>query len=244
MKNDLILKRYNKETDNGTKNMNEVRSFFGSKLIDIEDTIIIDNKSIQYTELQDSVNDGFQYYDNKSFGTLEVPILRNLSDLKEQYHTIKILNQNIQDLENNTKWNIEIDIKKILKDYLFVKIKEARSFKSIKKINTKNRGGINLNVYKFIDYNVLNRYEFDKIDFYVKYENILNKSTMFQQLLTQYNCQYDDKLFDSVNIVKDYSLSRIDQFENLSKLKIVYNQTKSSIDYKFNYYFNIFYKKI
>jgi hypothetical protein len=243
MKNDLMLKKYSKEFDKGTKNMKELKSYFGSKLIDIEDNILIDNTAIQYNELQDGINDGFQYYNIDKLGGTEVPVVKDLTELKHQYHTIETLTQNIQDLENNTKWLINIDIKNILREYLFTRIKEARSFKTIKKADTKSKN-INLSIYKFIDINVLDRYELDTIDFYVKYEDILRSSTIYKTKLSQYNIQFDDTIYDLTYLRKDFSLIKRDQIENLEPIKIIYAQTKSSLDYKLNYYFNIKYKKI
>ena len=243
MKNDLIIKRYSKKTDKGTKNMKEIKSYFGSKLIDIEDTIFIDNTAIQYTELQDGINDGFQYYNIEKLGGTEVSILKDLTELKEQYHTLSILTQNIQDLENNTKWLIVIDIKNILREYLFTRVKESRSFRTIRKDDTKNRN-INLSVYKFVDNNILDRYELGDIDFYVKYEDILKDSTIYTKRLKQYDSEFDDTIYDILNLKKDFSLIKRDPLENLEPIKIIYNQIKSSLDYKFNYYFNISFKKI
>jgi len=237
MKSNLMIKKYIVESDNGTKNMKTIKSFFGTKLIDIEDSIIIDNKSIRYSDIN-----GYQYFNIEYLGATENEQLIDLTDLKNTYHTISLQTQSIIDIENSTKWSIDIDIKNILKKYLFGKIKESRTFKTIKTIDTKN-SDIDDSIYSFIDYNILNRYELDKIDFYVKYTNF-NTSNVFNNNIIQYNPIFIDILYNDTYLIKNYNLIKKDQFENLTNIKILFNQIKPSTDYKFDYYFNINYKKI
>jgi len=232
-----MIKKYNIEYDNGTKNMKTVKTFFGTKLIDIEDTIIIGNNSIQYTD-----DNGYQYYNIDNTQTNEIETLIDLTTLKFQNHTIQIQTQDISNIENNTKWIIEIDIKKILKEYLFARIKESRTFKTLKTINTKDND-INLSIYDFINLNILNRYKLSTIDMYLKYET-LNTNNIFNTNLVQYNPIFDESLFDDANLITDYTLIKKDEFENLTPIEILYNQIKKSSEYRFNYYFNINFERI
>ena len=158
MKNNLMIKKYNVEYDNGTKNMKTVKSFFGTKLINIENNIIIDNNSIQYTDF-----DGYQNYNIDNVRTNETEILIDLTDIKSENHIMNTQTQDIFTMENNTKWEIVINIKKILREYLFAKIKESRTFKTLNAINTKSND-INLSIYDFINLNVINKYELSNID--------------------------------------------------------------------------------
>ena len=65
MKNDLIITRFKSEPIIGTKSYYEPRTFFGSKMINVENTIIIDEKTIQYSEINDNTNNnGYQYYND------------------------------------------------------------------------------------------------------------------------------------------------------------------------------------
>ena len=236
MKNNLIVKKYAVQYDNGTKNMSTVKSFFGTKLIDIEDNITIDNTSIKYKDYN-----GYQNY-NEHLSLSETEKIINQTTLKETYHTMSLQTQDMFNIENNTRWIMYIDIRNILRDYLFGKIKERRTFKTIKAENTKEHD-INLAIYKFIDINVLNRYELSGIDMYLKYYP-LKTSNIFNKTKTQYNPIFDELLYDSNNLITDYSLIKKDQFENLTPVKVLYNQTKKSTEYKFDYYFNLNYKKI
>lgn len=237
MKNNLMIKRYRVEEDHGTKNMKTIKSFLGTKLIDIEDSIIIDNRAIQYTDI-----DEYQNYDTTNLGTNENETLIDLTELKTTYHTIKLQTQDMFNIENNTKWEISIDIKSILKEYLFAKIKEARTFKTIKLDDTKNKS-VNNSIYNFITYNILNRYELDNIELYIKYSSLMT-SNIFNRTLVQYDPLFVETAYVNDYLVYDYGLVKNDQFENLTPIKLLYNQTKKSNEYRFDYYFNVNYKKI
>jgi len=233
MKDNLMIKKYNVVYDNGTKNMKTNKSFVGTKLIDIEDEILIDNKSIKYSDYFD-----YQYYNiNKN----ETDKIINLSTLKNKNHFIKTQTQNSFDYNNNTIWEINININEILKQYLFAKIKESRTFKTIKSENTKNNN-INLSIYKFIESNILNKYTLDHIDLYIKYNNILNNNLF--DTTTKYKPIFDETIQNNNNLIIDYSLIKKDEFENLTPIKIIYKQIKPPTEYTFNYYFNLIFKRI
>jgi len=232
-----MIKKYNVEYDNGTKNMKTVKTFFGTKLIDIEDTIIIGNDSIQYTD-----DNGYQNYNVTNVQTNETETLVDLTQLKLENHTIETQTQDIVSMENNTKWKMEIDIKKILREYLFARIKKARTFKTLKAVNTKDND-INLSIYDFINLNVLNRYKLSTLDMYLNYET-LNTNNIFNTNLIQYNPTFDETLFDNTNLITDYTLIKKDEFENLTPIQILYNQIKKSTEYRFNYYFNLNFERI
>jgi len=236
MKSNLMIKKYHVEYDNGTKSMSTIKSFFGTKLIDIEDNIKVDNSSIQYTE-----TNGYQNYKTNNI-TTETEIFVDLTKLKNDNHTINPQTQEIFDLENNTRWVLNIDIKKILREYLFASIKKARSFKTIKAENTKDND-INVSIYKFIDINILNRYQLSNIDFYIRYDKITT-SNIFNKNLIQYNPTFDESLYNINYITNNFSLIKRDEFENLTNIKILYNQIKKSSEYRFSYYFNVNYNKI
>jgi len=237
MKSNLLLKRYLTETDNGTKNMNTVRSFFGTKLIDIEDNITINNISLKYTDYS-----GYQNYDEKVLGTYETEKTIDLTKLKTDNHTIILQTQDMFNIENNTKWTIEIDVREILKEYLFGKLKEARTFRSIKTENTLN-SDINDSIYMFIENNIMDRYETDRVELYIKYDTLLSHD-VFNKDLLQFTPTFKETVYKSEYIIKDFSLIKTDQFENLTPIKLSYSQTKKSSEFKFDYYFDIKFKKI
>ena len=108
MKDNLILKKYKNENVNGTFNLLEENTFFGSKVIEIEDDIIIDDKSIQYfqyyynvTDFNDQIqvslskNNGYQYYELDSYS--ENFFILDSVDLKYNNHSIIMAQQSDND---------------------------------------------------------------------------------------------------------------------------------------------------
>ena len=255
MKDTLMLKKYNNQTINGTYNLFEERSFFGSKMMEIEDDININNTSIQYyqyfidtsiftgsTFLELAKNNGFQYYIlNKN---LETFFIDDLVQLKLDYHTISKFQQNDIDLKNNTKWQINIDVSDILKYYLFYNIKSSRTFKGLKYTNFINQN-INNSILEYITNNVLNRYKFDSIDLYVQYSQINLSSDIYNyRTLLQYNPVFDSSVELTENKVNNVSIPQDNNIDQLSNVILIYNQIKPSTQWTFSYYFNIHYKKI
>ena len=115
MKSDLIISKYKTTNVIGTKSIDDTKTFFGSKMVDIEDSIIIDDSYIQYEEVYDTIdkkNNGYQYYND--IDNLEKSYLNYLSDLKNNKHTLVLSSQNRIDLSINTNWLFTIEWKNIL----------------------------------------------------------------------------------------------------------------------------------
>lgn len=240
MKENLMLKKYITEPANGTFNLLEKTTFFGSKMIDIEDSIIINDAAIDYFQYSNNLesNDGYQYYVLNNF--LETFFLLDLVQIKYDNHTISKGQQIEQSNLFNTKWIITLDIKTILREYLFAKIKNERTFKSLKYYNFLNNN-INESIRQYINLNILDRYQFEKIDFYIKYIDIKNNSLYNGSTLKQFDPQYDSSIELASNKVSNIEISNINL---LNTININYSQTKPSDNYKFDYYFNIYYTKI
>jgi len=229
MKNDLIITRFKNEPIIGTKSYYEPRTFFGSKMINVENTIIIDEKTIQYSEINDNTNNnGYQYY-NDIYENDKIYLI-DLIDIKNNNHTIVLSPQSDMDKITNTNWTINIQWRNILKEYLFYKIKEKRVFKGIK-YNDVLGNNINLYIKNYIDKNILNRYELNTIDFYVEYKT-LDDGDFNKKSNLQYNPKFDVNIKNQDNLIKNAN-SII--FEN--NVELNYKQTKTSKLYKFDYYF-------
>jgi len=247
MKENLILKKYKKEKVFGTFNLLEEETFFGSKVMEIEDNISLDDKSIQYyhhidnTSDETSKNNGFQNYELNTF--LETFCILDVVKLKLNNHTISKLQQSAKNEENNTKWLININTKNILKEYLFSKIKERRTFKSLSYKSFLNKN-INESIYQYIEENLYDRFKFDKIEFFVEYYDISNNSIYHNTTLKKFDPQFKS----SVGVIENQNNSvnvEINNFlDPLADIKINYFQTKSSQEYKFDYYFNLYFNKI
>ena len=71
-----MLKKFNTNTVPGTMNQKELRTFFGGKMIYSEDTIYINDDTINFSNVVGDYNNGYQYFDIKTISALfEVIIL-------------------------------------------------------------------------------------------------------------------------------------------------------------------------
>lgn len=251
MRENLILKQFKKERVFGTYNLKDDKTFFGSKMLILEKDIIIDDKSVLYyqvyneydsskTEIENNElmkNNGYQYY-NLNYVDEKMFIL-DCVDLKYNNHTIK----NIDDKSlKNARWEISINVKNILFEYLFAKIKESRVFKLFSYEYFLNNN-INESIYEYIRMNVLNKYKLDKIYFYIEYVNLKNIET-FEINDMMYNNIFDLNAKKDENLVSNINIKLKNDYDMLSDVVIIYNQLKSVSEYRFNYYFDVYYKLI
>lgn len=240
MKSNLILKKFSRNSIPGTMNQQELRTFFGGKVLYSEDNIYINNDSIKYSQLVDEIYNGYQYYDITTIGDLETEFYENLSDLKENNQSIALYNQDLITLNDNTRWQITINGSAILKDYLFFKIKEQRSFKIISP-NDVYSNNINNAIYEYITYNIFSRYRLDKIDFYVSYYDIYEQ-TIYDDILLQYNPKFNVDVYKKENL-SNMTVVGYDPYK-FDVINIQYNQSKPSNKYSFDYYFDLNFTKI
>ena len=233
MKNNLILSKYKVEKIQGTNAVFDNRTFFGSKMVDIENTIIVDNSVIQYSEvldINDKRNSGFQYY--KDINEVEKNYLIILDLLKSDNQTMTLLSQNAIDLTINTNWLLIVDWKTILTEYLFYKLKEARTFKKITYHDIKKEN-VNLYVHEYINENLINRYDFSTIDLYVEYFE-LDQHDKDEDVKLAYNPTFDVSVRKVENKINNVNSVKIGNLLNIN-----YKQTKSSKTMMFKYYFDL-----
>lgn len=235
-----MLKKFQTNAVPGTMNQQELRTFFGGKVLYTEDNIYINNDSIKFSQLVDDYNYGYQYFDPDAAINWETDFYENLTDLKLNNQSISLYSQNTLNLTNNTRWQITINGSTILKDYLFYKIKEQRVFK---KINADEVYSNNINnaIYEYITYNVFSRYRLDKIDFYVSYYNI-QQQTVYDNILLQYNPTFNPDVYKKENL-SNMSVIGYDPYK-FDTITILYNQSKPSTQYSFDYYFDLNFTKI
>lgn len=250
MKNNLMIYKYKTKPVNGTFSTNEIKNFFGSKMIDIEDDIIINDESIQFSDfnfIYNNINDlynlnsnGYQNFNYDS--NLETIQLKNLTDLKKSNHTIKLQAQSDLDLRNNTKWIINIDCKNILKNYLFYRLKEHRVFKCIQ-YNELYNSNVNNFILDYIELNLLNRYKFNKINIYIQYIDIIN-NVDYNISKINYNPTFNKNIVSVDNLEKNANVQQINSILSFTDMQVLYNQTKKSTEYTFDYYFDLLFTKI
>jgi hypothetical protein len=212
----------------GTYNMYEESNFFSAKMLEIEDNINISNEDIiYYQKLSGEQLDIIVESSQTSF-------LFSASNEKLDNHTI-ILDptQPAYQKNNNTRWILEVDLSTIFHNYIFATLKKYRTFEGIKKEMTLE-GDVNSAIRKYIEYNVINRYKFQSINLFIEYkdlrdQNILRYKNVWKPTLTEANI---------------FTKKQTETASDDSKVKVFFNQEKSSQEYCFNYFFNILYQKV
>jgi hypothetical protein len=215
----------------GTLNMKEESSFFGSKMLEIEDSLELHNQGIVY--FQNLLNEQLDLDVEKTSN----PIIYLVSDDKKANHTL-ILDDSQNDFQKNglTKYIITIDLKAILENYLFAILKQYRTFEGVRNSMCSTKD-VNFSIRNYITKNVVDRYKFDRIELYVRYLDLRD-----QNLRRYSNVWVSD---ESIS-VKEYLNSKIqtDTEFDFSSIRVLFNQEKSSQEYNFEYYFKLFWVKL
>ena len=237
-----MLKKFSTNAVPGTMNQKELRTFFGGKVIYLEDTISINDDSIKFSHVVSDYNNGYQYFDVDSIPEdWETQFSENLTDLKYNNQSISLLSQTPDNKLNNTRWKITINAKSILTDYFYFRLKEQRVFKMIN-ANELLFNNINNAIYDYIKYNIFGRYRLDRLVFYVKYYDLKQDQSIYKNVLLQYDPKFDVDVYSEENIT-NVKVATFDQY-NFDTLVLEYNQSKSSTQYTFNYYFDLNFSKI
>lgn len=213
----------------GTLNMEEESSYFGSKMLEIEDSIQISSESIIYYQNQ-----------NKEQIDLEKeidlpPVVYNTVSDKKQNHTLEIDEfQNQSQLDNLTRWIIKIKLKIILRNYLFATLKKYRTFEGITNQMTIN-SNVDFAIRDYIDRNVMNRYRFAGVELFL----------LPLDLLTGGNLKFNN-IWDSGIVKDEYKFTKFSTTTDFDSenISLFFSQTLPSSQYAFRYYFNIKYEKL
>ncbi len=215
----------------GTFNMKEESTFFSSKMLEIEDLLVLDNQSVIYYQNSDR-----EQIDITIENSLP-PIVYSISDDKKNNHTLVIdESQNSFDRNNLTKYKMEINLRTIFQNYLFSLLKQYRTFEGVRNTMCFSKD-VNTSIRDYIEKNVIDRYKFDKIELYLSYSDLRD------QYLKRYNNTWTS---DSSKITTDTLLKKIQtetEFD-YSKLIVLFNQEKSSQQYSFEYYYKLFWSKL
>ncbi len=214
---------------NGTFNMVEESNFFGAKMLDVEDSIYIENQNIIYYQQASG-----EQIDLAIESSLPSYVYSSSSD-KESNHKLTLDDSQTSFQKNgNTKWILDIDLKTILENYLFATLKRFRTFEGIEN-NQTITSDINSSVQKYITSNVTNRYKFKKIDLYIRYKDLRSQNVL------RYKNIWSSSVISESN---KYNKFQTDLAYDDSKIKIYFNQEKTSSEYTFEYFFNILFEKI
>ena len=145
-----------------------------------------------------------------------------------------ILTQNNlnNDLYNNTKWILTIDVNTILFNYLFANLKKYRTFEGVAN-NITLYNDVNSSIKEYINRNLIYLYDMTKIEVFLKY-NDLNVSGY------RFNNLYDANIESNNNLTNKYNITT----DAITRKTIInFNQEKISSNFSFNYYYNLYFNK-
>lgn len=213
----------------GTFNMLEESNFFGAKMLEIEDKITISNQNIIYYQRTNG-----EQSDLETEMTLDSYIYSSSDDKLVNHTLILDPTQTKNNLENNTKWILNVSLDKILSNFLYAEMKRWRTFEGIKSDMT-IYNDINVALKNYISLNVLNRYKFKSLDLYINYTDLRS-----QNVLRYKNNWNQNTIKPEFKFTKFQSIAGF----NDTSVQILFTQEKPSSSYKFDYFFDILYEKL
>jgi hypothetical protein len=229
MRRTYISSEYKNTKTYGTFNMLEESNYFGSKMLEIEDSIYIDNQSIIYYQQQTG-----EQLNLSAETSIDSPVYSATSD-KSNNHSLRIdETQADYQKENNTKWIMDIKLNDILSNFLFASLKKYRTFEGMKTSLTRTND-VNTAIREYISLNVSNRYKFKKIDLYIKYKDLRSQNVLRFKNTWNPTIGIDSNKFQKIQTETAFDGSSI---------RLLFNQEEPSTQYSFEYYFNILFEKI
>lgn len=226
MRRSYISPEYDNILINGTFNMVEDSNFFASKMLYTEDLINIANDDIIWYQKPNKEQLDFSIESSLN------PLFYSSSDNKRDNHKLIIdKNQSEFQKQRNTSWILEINLSKILENYIFASVKKFRTFEGLKNEMSLYKD-VDLSLRKYIINNVIDRYKLLKIDLFINYKEFGNNNSL------RYKNTWNRDVPESS---KANRFEVIELEDNFIKLK--FNQLPSS-QYNFDYYFNISFDKV
>lgn len=229
MRRTYISPEFRKNNVYGTLNMLEESSFFGAKMLEIEDNILIHNDNIIWQQMPNG-----EQIDIETESTLESQFFSS-SNFKQSNHTLKLDETQTQyTRDNSPKWIIEVDLNKILVEYVYSELKRYRTFEGVRS-NMTIYNDINLAVRDYVQLNVVNRYKLSRFDFYVNYTDLRSQN------LLRFKNNWNERI-----VTPEYAMKKFQSITDYNQkyLQVLFSQEKPSTKFNFDYYFNLFFEKI
>ena len=214
----------------GTLNMVEQSSFFGSKMLEIADSIEIKNDSIIYYQRPTGEQIDFEIE-----SALSQVVYDTVAD-KGINHTLKLDEAQTESQKNgNAKWILDINLKSVLRNYVFANLKKYRTFEGVQNSMVIDKN-VNSAILSYIDNNVLNRYKFSRVEFF--YRSV--------ELLTTGGLKYSNTYDVNIELVPNsvYNKIQTETDPEYVDVRVSFYQDKSASQYAFKYYFNLYFEKL
>jgi len=229
MRRNYISPEFEHKEVYGTYNMVEESNFFGAKMLEIEDNILINNQNIIYYQMPNG-----EQLDLSVENTLQSYVYSAASD-KEKNHILTIDPTQTQYTKDNlTNWTLDLNIKGILANYLFAELKRWRTFEGIR-TNMNSYNDVNSAINNYMNVNVIDIYKLSSIDLYLRYKDLRS-----QNLLRYKNVWNPDIVSPTTKFTKFQSEMSVDG----GYAKVTFNQQQPSSSYTFEYFFNLYFEKL
>jgi hypothetical protein len=229
MRRNYISPEFEHKEVYGTYNMVEESNFFGAKMLEIEDSILINNQNIIYYQMPNG-----EQLDLSVENTLQSYVYSASVD-KEKNHILTIdPTQTEYTKENLTNWTLDLNLKGILANYLFAELKSWRTFEGIR-TNMNYYNDVNAAINNYINFNVIDRYKLSSIDLYLRYKDLRS-----QNLLRYKNAWNSEIVSPTTKFTKFQSEMSVDG----GYAKVTFNQQQPSSLYTFEYFFNLNFEKL
>lgn len=229
MRRNYISPEFTYTRINGTYNMLEQSSFFGSKMLKISDSIVVGSQNIVYYQNSNSEQT------NLSIESSLPPVVYSPSSDKQANSTLVVdPSQSSFQMDNNTAYVLTVDLSSIFNDYVFATLKQYRTFNGV--TNAMCDGGdIDFSINDYISQNIVNRYQFNQIQLYLTY-NDLTLPGIVNPLNLRFQNIWDDSIESTGNLMNSII---VDTETDQSSTTVYFNQQQPSISYSFNYYFDV-----
>lgn len=227
MRRNYISPEFKKEKVFGTFNMLEESNFFSSKMLQIDDLISVTNEDIIWYQRENGEQIDFNIESSMD------SYVYSSSLSKKKNHTLKKSeNQSDFQINKNTKWQLSIDLKSILLENIFANLKRWRTFEGVRNDYLIEKD-VDILIKKYIEKNILPKYSFIKIDLFIKYRDLREFN------LLKFNNSWNN------NLTNEFIFNKIETNTDFDekKIKVFFEQIKSSSDFNFEYYYNVFFKK-
>jgi hypothetical protein len=229
MRRTYISPEYTNSKVFGSFNMLEESNFFGSKMLEIQDSIQLTNENIIYFQ-----KDTGEQLDFSIESTLPSKIYSSSDDKKNNHSLIIDQSQPKFQLDKNTRWILDINLRAILSNYIFASMKRFRTFQGIKNEMTYS-SSVDLAMNDYIRLNILNRYKLNSVNLF-----LVDKDLRNQSLLRYKNIWNDRIAIESNRFTKFQSETAFDN----STIRLIFSQQKDSSTHSFEYFFNLNFIKV
>ncbi len=216
----------------GTFNMKEESSFFGSKMLEIEDLLELTTQSLVYYQ-----NPNSEQLD-LDIEKLTLPIVYSISEDFKANQTLQIDDSQSEFQKNsNTRYILTINLATILENYLFATLKQYRTFEGISNSMCYS-GDVNFSMKQYILKNIVDRYKFNRIELFLNYVDLRDQN------IRRYNNTWAaNPSTVGVDSNKIKNLQTETEYD-FSSIRVIFNQQKNSQLFSFEYYFKLYWEKL